>query len=182
MCRYWIILFCSLFLSACSVKTENFETAEYEADVSIVNETSCDDEISETVYVYVCGAVENEGLYELCADSRAGDAIEAAGGLLEDADTKAVNQAMKLEDGMQITVPFIGEEQNEETEGSGKININLADADVLKTLPGIGPAKAEAIVKYREETGRFENTEDIKNVSGIGDSLFENIKELISVN
>ena len=167
------------------------------------------------IVVHVSGAVNQEGIVELQENSRISDAINVAGGLKENADTKHINLAFKLEDGMKIYIPTIEEtkEQNTQiqnqnridetskyvTSSSGvvqeeqtnaqqseqkkneKININIATQTELETLPGIGPATSLKIINYREENGKFETIEEIKEVSGIGDAKYENIKDLICV-
>lgn len=143
------------------------------------------------LFVDVKGAVSIPGLYEAKDGDRVLDAIEQAGGLLEKADEKQINFAQKLHDEMVIYVPEKGEEIEVGTlpmtspaggEANGKVNINRAEASELETLPGIGPAKAQAIVDYREQQGSFKQVEDLKNVSGIGEKTFERLQEAISVN
>jgi competence protein ComEA len=116
-------------------------------------------------------------------------AIEAAGGPLEDAILDMVNMAATLEDGQQIYVPVKGDTDSEThtpisifvPASEDKININTASAAKLETLPGIGPSLAKKIVEYRETLGLFLKLEDLLNVSGIGPSKFEGIKDLITV-
>lgn len=122
------------------------------------------------------------------------------GGLTEDADISNVNLAYVLDDGIKIKIPsnLDIEEENVTTEDNGEniieknntqenntsskgININKANTTELETLPGIGPSLASKIVRYREENGKFSTIEDLKKVNGIGDSKYENIKNLISV-
>lgn len=170
------------------------------------NETNIDEENSEkvaTIKVHVSGAVKNEGVYELEEDARIADAIEKAGGVLDTANMKNVNLASKLEDGMKIYIPKQGEEtlennleeniSNQETTlgGSGtnsnvenekgKININKATKEELDTLPGIGESTAQKIIQYREEHGSFKNIEELKEVKGIGDAKYEEIKYLVDI-
>lgn len=135
----------------------------------------------EYIYVYVCGAVNQEGVYELPAGSRVYEAVEKAGGFREDADTRNVNQAKVLEDEERIYVPMIGEEVQPDSEENEKININKASKEELMTLPGVGESRAESIVKYREGQGAFQSIEDIMQVSGIKEGLFEKIKDLITI-
>ena len=169
---------------------------------------------TDKIIVHVSGAVNKEGIVELEENSRISDAINKAEGLKENADTKNINLAFKLEDGMKIYIPTVEEtiEKNEQnqngnmidqtskyvTSSSGvvqeeqtnekseqnkneKININTATQTELETLPGIGPSTSLKIVNYREENGKFKSIEEIKEVSGIGDAKYENIKELICV-
>jgi competence protein ComEA len=142
------------------------------------------------IVVFVSGEVLSPGVYTLPPESRVVDAIEAAGGLTTDADASAVNQAIILEDGMQIHVPEIGEvatplplsgDDSSGAESSGKININTATPEELDTLPGIGPALAEAIIRHRETNGVFESVEQLVDVPGIGDATLAEIRELVTV-
>ena len=137
------------------------------------------------VYVYVCGAVHNPGVYELEPESRIVAAVEAAGGFLEEAATEAVNLAAPVMDGMQIVVPSQEEFSNtkayEQKMQDGKVNLNTAQIQELCTLSGIGTAKAEAILAYRYEIGGFSSIEQLKNVAGIGENLFERIKASIYI-
>lgn len=140
----------------------------------------------ETIFVYVCGAVVSPGVYELAAGSRVYQAVEAAGGLLEEADRTALNMAGLLTDGQQITVYKEGESAAagsgvSGSTASGKVNLNTADREQLMTLPGIGEARAADIINYRQEHGGFSSIEELKNVSGIGEKRFDSIKEYIEV-
>ena len=144
----------------------------------------------ETIWVYVCGAVRVPGVYELPADGRVFQALDAAGGPLEGAELRSLNQAALLTDGEQITV-YTAEEIEEtggirppDTEaqaGTGKINLNTADVSALTTLPGIGEGKAEEIIRYRERNGRFKKPEDLMKVPGIKEKAFERVKDKIIV-
>lgn len=150
---------------------------------------------AEKICVDVCGAVQNEGVVYLDAGARVYEAIEAAGGFTQEADKRAVNQAMVLADGVQLRIPTKEETQQgggivsgivSETpaaaggSGSDLVNINTADEKTLETLPGIGAAKAAAILEYREKNGSFQKTEDIKNVPGIKDAGYEKIRDRIT--
>ena len=134
----------------------------------------------EMIFVDVCGAVMNPGVYEL-------DGPEAA--------ATAVNQAQPVSDGQQIYVPTQEEAEegalpaaiqpadpgSETTDANGVVNINTADAAALKSLSGIGDAKAQAILTYREEHGFFSSIEEIMQVPGIKESTFSAIKDKIAV-
>ena len=139
------------------------------------------------IVVYICGAVKNSQVVTLNENSRVYDAIEAAGGLLDNADLFNINLANILEDGEKIYIPKIGEEINNEDISSSnnttnkKININTANQTLLETIPGIGPSTALKIINYRKENGKFTKIEDIKNIPGIGDKKFENIKDYITI-
>lgn len=167
-------------------------------------------ENEENIVVHISGAVEQEGIVKLKVNSRVADAIEKAGGLKDDAYTNDINLAYVLEDGMKIYIPNKQEteekqtitkesgviEENTEQEttqktsqttvnktnsNTKKVNINTALQTELETLPGIGPSIATKIITYRKENGGFKTIEDIKEVSGIGESKFNNIKDLITV-
>ncbi len=137
------------------------------------------------VYVYVCGAVNEEGVYVLTENDRVDDAIKVAGGFREDACRNALNLSSKLQDEQRIYVATMEETETaileqKEQEAYG-VNINTADANKLMELNGIGETRAKAIITYREEHGSFESIEDIQKVSGIGPSCFAKIKDEIRV-
>ncbi|MBM6613621.1 helix-hairpin-helix domain-containing protein [Desemzia sp. RIT804] len=146
----------------------------------------------QNLYVDVKGAVHSPGVYQVTSDMRLMDAVELAGGLLISADQSQINLALKLTDQMVVYVPQIGEEvkeisdensliRNKSAEQEGKINLNTADTVQLQTLNGIGEKKAEKIIQYREENGSFQSTDELKNVSGIGDKTFEALKDFVVV-
>lgn len=146
----------------------------------------------ESIAVHVCGQVKKPGVYTLAKGARVSDAIDAAGGLTKEAAGDFINQAQKLEDEQQVYVPsqeeaeelpkVIQQETNNDShsENKGLININQATREDLMTLPGIGGAKADMIITYREEHGKFASIEDIKNISGIKDGVFNKICDLIT--
>ena len=140
----------------------------------------------QAIYVHVCGAVRSPGVYELEEGSRVAQAVKAAGGFIEDASEESLNLARTLNDGEQILVLTEEEMQEQRVSTSakpdGRININTAGVEELTSLSGIGEAKAEAILLYRDEHGSFLEIEDICNVSGIGESTFDKIKDRITVN
>lgn len=148
-----------------------------------------------SILVHVAGAVKNPGVYSLKEGERVKDAIEAAGGHMVDADILRLNLAQKLYDEDKLYVPKIGETP-EDLEGTGlsggsivgltskddgKVDINTASEAELTELPGVGPVTAQKIVDYRNTNGKFDIIDDIKNVSGIGDKKFEQIREKIKV-
>ena len=134
--------------------------------------------------VFVTGAVQSPGVYTLQEGNRVEDAVNAAGGLLPDADISAVNMAKRVGDEEHFHIPRVGEaplvasEAQEEPEDS-RIDINIASQSLLQTLPGIGEVRAKAIVDYRESQGPFQFPADITNVDGIGQGTYENIRDLI---
>ena len=164
-------------------------------EITIQNVLTTEDEPekieNETIKVYVTGEVKNQGVIELEQGSRIVDAIEKAGGQTEEANLKNVNLAYELEDGQKIYIPNKSEENTNEITDDGitgidskendTIDINKADEKELQELNGIGESLASSIIKYREENGKFKNIEDLKNVPGIGESKFSNIKEKIKV-
>jgi competence protein ComEA len=154
--------------------------------IEIIEPTSAPASTPGEIGVYVVGAVMNPGVYFLLQGSRVADALEAAGGPTEEADLVRVNLAKRVYDEEHIYVPRLGEENpplplSTGGEAGGKININTATAAELETLPSIGPVLAQRIIDYRKANGPFAVIEDIKNVQGIGEGIFEEIKELIFV-
>jgi len=157
--------------------------------IEIIEPTPSSVSTSGEVGVYVVGAVMNPGVYFLPQGSRVADALEAAGGPTEEADLERVNLAKRVYDEEQVYVPRLGGENpplpppsgSSSSQAGGKININTATAAELESLPGIGPVLAQRVVDYREANGPFATIEDIKNVSGIGEGIFAEIKELIFV-
>lgn len=141
------------------------------------------------IYVHVCGAVIKEDVYVLPEGSRGIDAIQAAGGFTAEAATAYCNLAEVLTDGMRLYIPtqeevdtgLVSVVSGQERQPIGIVNINTAEKEELMTLPGIGESKAESIVKYRSKVGHFQTIEELKNVSGIGEALFESLCDKITV-
>lgn len=140
------------------------------------------------VVVHVAGAVSSPGVYTLPADSRVDDAVRAAGATT-DADLSQLNLAQKLADGQKITVPVAGATPADgssaattaDSDNGGLININTATQEELETLPSIGEVRAQAIIAYREEHGGFRTTDELMEVSGIGEKIFADISPHITV-
>ena len=152
------------------------------------------DEVNNTITVFVSGEINNPGVVTIESEKRLSDVVEILGGTTENADLNKVNLAMKLEDESHYIIPKIGEnvevhsnytsvDSNEiiQDEKSNLVNINKATIQELDILPGIGEAIANKIINYREENGQFKSIDEIKNVNGIGDKKYEEIKSLISV-
>ena len=148
--------------------------------------------VSTVIYVDVKGEVHHPGVYQMKAENRVKDLIEAAGGFNPLADNQKLNLAQLLEDQMVIVVPKKGEEvnselaqaptsQKKEVGKEGKVNINTATVEELKTLKGIGEKKAEAIIEYRKKNGSFKNKEELMKVRGIGKKLYESFQERVIV-
>ena len=192
----WLLILAAALVSAgCSDKGE--ESLE-ELSVSAESETEEEgavpqeeQEPAETVYVYVCGAVNAPGVYELKKDARVFEAITLAGGMTAEAAPEAVSQARTVADGEQIYVPTVREVQMQgsgvedivtgNADVSGKVNINTAGKEELMTLTGIGEAKAQSILDYREEHGQFGSIEDLMLIEGIKEGVFNKIKEDITI-
>lgn len=152
-----------------SIENTNFE--------NFIQETVTDDKF-ETIKIHIDGFVKSPGILELTEGSRIADAIEKAGGLLEEADIRSVNLAYVLQDGEKIYIPSKQEAQNAEeqlsivTSGNGdsasssnKVNINKATLAELQKISGIGESTAQKIIDYRNENGKFKNIEELKNIT-----------------
>lgn len=189
------------------------DSGKHTSDVDIDNgsEAASDKEMQQAmIYVDVCGAVANPGVFQLAAGSRVFQAIEAAGGYLPEAALTCVNRAGVLTDGQQLYILTQEEMErqgldpaemsgasdgqmngsagtgqntgmNAQVQQDNRININTADEAQLTTLTGIGATRAQAIIAYREENGPFAAIEDIMNVQGIKEGTFAKIKDEIVV-
>jgi competence protein ComEA len=137
----------------------------------------------ELIVIDVAGAVRNPDVVELPAGSRVEDAVDAAGGLLVNADVSSINRAAVLSDGEKVYIPFLdeGDGTSGDSGDDGLVNLNTADAALLETLPGIGPATAAKIIQYRNDNGLFKKTEDLMNVSGIGPVTYAELEPLIGI-
>lgn len=196
----FLLTFC-LLLGGCGSDAEVYLAGEEESPKAAPQEESAAAENAEeldsgdaqkdgTIWVYVCGAVHAPGVYELPSGSRIYHVIQAAGGMLPEAETRAVNQAQELSDGEQITVPTVEEAQDpaqpavsggSAASGDGKVNLNTAGIEELCTLTGIGETRAQAIVDYREQNGGFQSIEELMNIDGIKEKTFEKLKEEVTV-
>lgn len=140
---------------------------------------------TQTLCVYVCGEVKSPGVYELPEGSRIVDAVEAAGGMTEAASGTWLNLAEPVSDGQKIEVPSETEaselEKEQQEAQSGLVNLNTASAEELMTLTGIGESKAEAILSYREEHGGFGKPEELMEIPGIKEGVFEKIRDQVTV-
>lgn len=182
-----IVLTSGIIFTACrntdffSVKTERKDNLTEEVKNSDKAEDSAVCSEPETkkaqVLVHVCGAVISPGVYSLPEGSRIMDAVLAAGGMSDDADSDSVNLASFVSDGQQIRIPLCGEE----IESDGKININTGSLEELCQIPGIGESRANQIIKFREENGMFARTEDLMLVPGIKEGTYQKISEYIKI-
>ena len=145
---------------------------------------------SDKIMVHVCGEVISPGVYELEGASRVYEAIEMAGGFTDEASEDYLNLSSFISDGQKIYVPSVDEISeldvninmtNESSDADGRINLNTATKEELMTLSGVGEAKAEAIISYRETNGPFKAVSDIMNISGIKEGLYNKIKDYIYV-
>lgn len=177
------------------VPTETSASQDFEAPTQ-AEEQAAGEQGSDVrqVGVDVEGAVASPGLYLVSADARVNDAVVAAGGMTPEADRQRVNLAQKVEDGMQVYVP--SREEASATSGitatgagqasssgasKGKVNLNTASAEELQTLSGIGPSLSQRIIDYRQANGPFKSVDDLRKVSGIGDTRFKSLKDLVCV-
>lgn len=159
------------------------------------------------IMVHVCGSVVNPGVYTLKETDRVIDAVDMAGGFVEDAAEDYLNLAGVVVDGCRVYVPSKEEVEKADAlgdsanltdvfgvsdmsdmagitgneESNSKVNLNSASKEQLMTLPGVGESKAEKIISYREQTGKFNKPEDIMNISGIKEAMYNKIKDLICV-
>ena len=165
---------------------------EIEKDTNIEINESTNEVSSKEVTVYISGEVNSPGIVTVNSGERLANVVEKVGGVTSNADLNQVNMAIKVEDEEHYIIPKIGEalevqenimaENNGTKEDSSKININKATIEELDSLPGVGEATANKIVNYRDENGEFKSIEEIKNVNGIGDKKFQDMKDLIIVN
>ncbi len=196
MRQFWmcISILCVLFcFSGCGREEELIFFSDEAAVDEISGEAEGNDEegvaadTGEMVVVYICGAVKAPGVYTLPPGSRLNDAVSAAGGFAENAAVTSVNLAARIMDEEMIYVKTKEEAETQDlaersdTDSEPRININTADVYTLCRLPGIGESKARDIVTYREKNGIFQKKEDIMQVNGIKENLYEKICDLISV-
>lgn len=142
------------------------------------------------ITVDVKGAVKAPGIYDLPVGSRVNDAVQKAGGLTEQADSKSLNLAQKISDEALVYVPTKGEESASQQAGSGtasstskekKVNINKASLEELKQVKGLGGKRAQDIIDHRESNGEFKSVDELKKVSGIGAKTIEKLKDYVTV-
>ena len=196
-----ILFLLLLFLTGCGLKDSKAEilfdeeieesvALEDEAKASFVASIDTAAKEKNEIYVSVIGCVKNPGVYIMKEGSRVYEAINAAGGVTEEGYAEGLCLVQEIYDGTQIKVPE--KEEDVENSGmlsdggtsddtSGKVNINTATATELKSLSGIGDTKANDIISYRDTHGNFASIEDIMNVSGIKEGIFEKIKDSICV-
>lgn len=197
--RKWVLVGSILvFLTGCNKSADvsrlfeeedlSYETStdvNVEADVAEPADDMLKETLSNVIYVQIDGAVSRPGVYEVSSGSRVFVLIELAGGFTDEASTSSINQVAWLEDGQQIYVPTQQEAsiayESMSQQEDGKVNINNASKQELTQLPGIGERKAELIIEYREKNGKFSSIDEIMNINGIKEGVFDTIKELITV-
>jgi len=181
-----IIIFSLVIVFVISI---NYYSKAKDKEIQVIkNEDMTKETAEKKIQVYICGEVKKPGVYELHEGDRLIKLISLAGGITEKGDENSINMSAKLKDEDYIRIPAKNENasanQIQSSTGydfSGKININTASLEELKTLPRIGDALANRILEYRAKNGPFKDIKDIKNVSGIGEKMFENIKDKICV-
>ena len=175
-------------------------TEEQKSDASSEATDSMTPAVLEELKVYVTGAVRNPGVYQLEQGDRLADAVDSAGGAVEGAQLDLVNLSLRVVDQGHYRIPRLGEAPGDVVmipdppvqgaTGAGmadpgrsarKLDLNSAPAELLETLPGIGPVLAKAIVDYRESNGGFQSVEEITNVARIGPVTYEKIRDLVTV-
>lgn len=196
--RAVIIFFLSIAVSCLAAcRADSGEVAglhpvatEGSSDVDIADSLAATDartSVPASIYVYVCGCVREPGVYALPQGSRVFEAIEAAGGLTEEAQNAVLNLAAILVDQERVYVPSQDDAEDEaylQTAASadtGKVDINTAASEQLMTLPGIGASKAKDIINYREVHGKFSSIEELMNIPGIKEGVFNKLRDLITV-
>ena len=189
ICSFFLLIAGFLYLHSASEKKPMSKRQWNTSEMTVSSASSSEDiegaggmEDSGECTVYICGAVKHPGVYSFPIGARVCDAVKAAGGLKKKALSDAVNQARKIMDGEQITIPFKTTKRSlTSSEHSELVNINQAGAQELMTLTGIGESKAQMIIDYREENGPFTCIEDIMKISGIKEGVYNQIKENITV-
>ncbi len=180
---------------AAAVRAESYFKQEKTASGAQSAASSETKQEAKIIVVDMKGAVRKPGIYRMKPGDRVSDAINRAGGLTEKADKGQVNLARKLSDEMAVYIPEKGEradhaslfteptqpESGGDSGTSVTVHVNTAGEEELQNLPGIGPAKAKAIIQYREENGPFRSVDDLKKVSGIGDKSLEKIRPAATV-
>ena len=167
------------------------EVAAVSKDSSTEKEVKKEEPLEQDlITVDVKGAVKSPGIYDLPVGSRVNDAVQKAGGLTEQADSKSLNLAQKVSDEALVYVPTKGEEAASQQTGSGvassmskekKININKASLEELKQVKGLGGKRAQDIIDHREANGKFKSVDELNKVSGIGAKTIEKLKDYVTV-
>lgn len=206
--EYKIIVICAVlglalggfFLLKPTSQTPVKETNLQAEVVAVSKETSTEKEVKkeekdepleqDLITVDVKGAVKSPGIYDLPVGSRIHDAVQKAGGLTEEADSKSLNLAQKVSDEALVYVPTKGEEAASQQAASGttpstskekKVNLNKASLEELKQVKGLGGKRAQDIIDHREANGKFKSVDELKKVSGIGAKTIEKLRDYVTV-
>ena len=182
--------------SQTSVKESNLQaevaavSKDSSSDKEVKKEEKDESPEQDLITVDVKGAVKSPGIYDLPVGSRVHDAVQKAGGLTEEADSKSLNLAQKVSDEALVYVPTKGEEAASQQATSGttpstskekKVNLNKASLEELKQVKGLGGKRAQDIIDHREANGKFKSVDELKKVSGIGAKTIEKLKDYVTV-
>ncbi|MBS6023210.1 MAG: helix-hairpin-helix domain-containing protein [Paeniclostridium sordellii] len=180
---------------------KNLEPVQKDEDLNMDNSEKINT-VNKKITIFISGEVKSPGVVELYSEDRLMDGVKKCGGVTDEADMNRINLAMKISDEGHYIIPKIGEEienvkdkeketvnqtqnlndnKSEQNKENNKININNASLIELDSLPGVGEVTAQKIIDYREENTKFKSTEEIKNVKGIGENKFNNLKDYISI-
>jgi DNA uptake protein and related DNA-binding proteins len=192
-----ILVFTLLTVMVINLNANSKEYIVGDTDSSIMQDESIAEDAEEENYeqeensnvtVFVSGEVLNQRVVEIEKGKRLIDAVEICGGLTENADLNAVNLALVLEEEGHYIIPAIGDMNvlnatnlNQVNSSSNLVNINSADIELLKTLPGVGDVLGQRILDKREELGKFTSIDQLNDVSGIGDKKFSDIKDKVTI-
>lgn len=192
-----ILVFTLLTVMVINLNANSKEYIVGDTDSSIMQDESIAEDAEEENYeqeenskvtVFVSGEVLNQRVVEIEKGKRLIDAVEICGGLTENADLNAVNLALVLEEEGHYIIPAIGDMNvlnatnlNQMNSSSNLVNINSADIEILKTLPGVGDVLGQRILDKREELGKFTSIDQLNDVSGIGDKKFSDIKDKVTI-
>lgn len=192
-----ILVFTLLTVMVINLNANSKEYIVGDTDSSIMQDESIAEDAEEENYeqeenskvtVFVSGEVLNQRVVEIEKGKRLIDAVEICGGLTENADLNAVNLALVLEEEGHYIIPAIGDTNvvnatnlNQMNSSSNLVNINSADIEILKTLPGVGDVLGQRILDKREELGKFTSIDQLNDVSGIGDKKFSDIKDKVTI-
>lgn len=180
---------------------KNFEPVQKDEDLNMDNSEKINT-VNKKITIFISGEVKSPGVVELYSEDRLMDGVKKCGGVTDEADMNRINLAMKISDEEHYIIPKIGEDienvkdkgketvnqtqnlndnKSEQNKENNKININNASLIELDSLPGVGEVTAQKIIDYREENTKFKSIEEIKNVKGIGENKFNNLKDYISI-
>ncbi|CEN88247.1 competence protein ComEA [[Clostridium] sordellii] len=180
---------------------KNFEPVQKDEDLNMDNSEKINT-VNKKITIFISGEIKSPGVVELYSEDRLMDGVKKCGGVTDEADMNRINLAMKISDEGHYIIPKIGEEienvkdkgketvnqtqnlnynKSEQNKENNKININNASLIELDSLPGVGEVTAQKIIDYREENTKFKSIEEIKNVKGIGENKFNNLKDYISI-